>query len=130
MSLDQAEAAQPGRQQTVILFFLLSALSHPLSSLSQHPESDPAGPLVFPASHAAAARLVTAIAEVTENILADVLKWEGMSVQDDEPLNQTSLGTFLYILLGEGLCLDRMPAVYSKLFLLQRSSTYISILLK
>ena len=129
-----AQEADNKHRKSVLLHFLLSALSHPLSPLSQHPESDPAGQLVFPASHAASARLVTAIAEVTTNILDDVLQFphskERMSVQDDEPLDQTSLGTFLYLLLGEGLCLDRMPAIYSKLFLLQRSSPHISVLLK
>ena len=81
-----AKEADNKRRKSVLIHFLLTDLSHPLSSLSQQPESDPAGPLVFPASHAAAARLVTAIAEVTENILDDVIKCpnskEGMSVQD------------------------------------------------
>jgi len=121
-------------RKSVLLHFLLTALSHPLSSLSQHPESDPSGLLVFPASHASAARLVTAIAEVTSNILEDVLQFpdskDKLSVQDDEPLDQTCLGVFLYLLIGEGLCLDKLPSVYTKLYLLQRSSPHISYLLK
>eukprot|EP00092_Neocalanus_flemingeri_P010244 GFUD01011035.1.p1 GENE.GFUD01011035.1~~GFUD01011035.1.p1 ORF type:complete len:567 (-),score=197.57 GFUD01011035.1:38-1738(-) len=121
-------------RKSVLLYFLLSALSRPLSFLSQHPESDPTGLLVFPASHAAAARLVTAVAEVTTNILDEVVKFpdskERKSLQEDEPLDQTSISVFLYLLLGEGLCLDKVPAVYSKLYLLQRSSPHISLLLK
>jgi len=129
-----AEEKDNKNRKSVLLHFLLSALSHPLSSLSQHPECDPAGLQVFPASHESASKLVKATAEVTSNIFEDVIGFpdskDKLAVHEDEPLDQTCVGTFLYLLLGEGLCVERLPAVYTKLFLLERSSPHIISLLK
>jgi len=89
---------------------------------------------VYPASHLAATKLVTAVADITSNIFEDVLNFPSsknkLSVQEDEPIDETSVPTFLYLLIGEGICLDRIPAVYTKLYLLQKSSSHIVILLK
>jgi len=121
-------------RKSVVLQFLLCTLAHPLSSLSQHPEEDKAGLQVYPASHLAATKLVTAVADITSNTFEDVINFPSsknkLSVQEDEPIDETSVPTFLYLLIGEGICLDRIPAVYTKLYLLQKSSSHIVILLK
>jgi len=120
-------------RKSVLLQFLLCALAHPLAPLSQHPELDQAGLLVYPASHLAATKIVTAIGHLTSNILEDVINFHMSNenlVGQEEPQAESSVPTFLYLLLGEGLCVDRIPAVYTKLFLLQRSSSHIVYLLK
>ena len=121
-------------RKSVLLQFLLCTLANPLSSLSQHPEEDKGGLQVYPASHQAATKLVIAIADITSNIFEDVINFpcskNKLSVQEDDPIDETSVPTFLYLLIGEGLCLDRVPAVYTKLHLLHKSSSHIIILLK
>jgi len=116
-------------RKSVLLKFLLAAISHPLSSLNQHSEKDEAGIEIFPESFAVSKRIINAIGNITSNILEDTLTQSLASRDNELQIDDTCFGTFLYLLMGESIGLDRFPAVYTKLHLLRRSSYYIIVLL-
>ena len=130
---------------------MLQLLGHPLSFLNLHPEQkigpskrtervcppkDNSSPKIEPATFSSAKKLVKMIADVSPNVLGKVVAMDQVtaagaeSLEDEDKLNATSIGTFLYFVLGEGVCPDMIPAVYSKLHLLHSSSSYISMLLQ
>jgi len=98
------------------------------------PPKEDSSPKIEPAAFSSAKKLVKMIAEVSPNVLGQVVGMEQVttaeSLEDEDKLNATSIGTFLYFVLGEGVCSDLIPAVYSKLHLLHCSSTHICTLLQ
>ena len=117
-------------RKSVLLKFILAAISHPLSSLTQHSEKDEDGTEVFPESVPVSKRIISAIGNITSNILEDTLNQSLASRDNELKIDDTCFGTFLYLLIGESIGIENLPAVYTKLHLLRRSSYYIIVLLK
>lgn len=150
---EDQEYIDVSRRRKVLRHFLLQLLGHPLTFLNLHPEQKTAPPktqrdrllgpqetdsqpAIEPANFNSARKIVKMITEVTPNVLAQVTGMDQISssgggvLEEEEQLQDTSIGTFLYLVLGEGLEAESVPSVYTKLHLLHTSAPHICTLIK
>ena len=74
------------------------------------------------------------ISTATTNNWIDILHFPSAETRktfpDSGDLDPLSVPTYIYLLLGERLCLDKMPSVYTNIFLLRSSTVHILTLIK
>ena len=120
-------------RRAVIISFLLSILA-PLSTLSQHRETNTSEEEINPASRLTADKLMKNVSSVTSNNWIDILLFPSPETSktftESGDLDPVSIPTYIYYLLGEDMSRDKMPSVYTNLYLLRSSAQHIVTLLK
>ena len=120
-------------RRAVIISFLLSILS-PLSTLSQHSETSQSDEQISPVTRYTADKLMKNVSTVTTNNWIDILHFPSPETRETfsetADLDPVSLPTYIYFLLGEEMCQDKMPAIYTNIYLLRSSAVHIVTLLK
>ena len=135
LSLVQTCPEEPDNKhrRSVIISFLLSTLA-PLSALSQHCETNQSGEKINPVTRETAGKLMENISTATTNNWIDILHFPSAETRktfpDSGDLDPLSVPTYIYLLLGERLCLDKMPSVYTNIYLLRSSTVHILTLIK
>jgi len=150
---EDQEYVDVSRRRRVLRHFMLQLLGHPLTFINLHPEQKAAPPMtqkerllgtnktdspppIEPANFSSVRKIVKMITEVTPSVLVQVTGMDQISptgagvLEEEEQLQDTSIGTFLYLILGEDLEPMSVPAVYTKLHLLHISAPHICTLLK
>ena len=131
--LNSGEEPDTRRRRSVIISFLLSILA-PLSTLSQHRETKTSGEEITPASRLTADRLMKNVSSLTSNNWSDILTFPSpetsKTFSETGDLDPVSIPTYIYYLLGEDMSRDKMPSVYTNLYLLRSSAQHIVTLLK
>jgi len=148
---EDVEYVDVERRRRVLRLFMLQLLGRPLSFLNLHPEhkagpkkdtqrlrpiQDDSSSKIEPAAFSSAKKLLKMIGAVSPNIVAQVVGMEKIShpnagvLEEEDKLQPTSIGTFLYLDLGEGASSSCIPSVYSKLHLLHLSCPHILPLLQ
>ena len=120
-------------RRDVVIFFLLSILA-PLSTLSQHCETNQSEEEINPVTRQIAEKIMENISAVTTNNWIDILDFPRAETRNTFPdtgdLDPLSVPTYVYLLVGERLSQDRMPSVYTNIYLLRSSSVHILTLIK
>jgi len=134
---DDPGYADMTRKRRVLRHFLVQLLGHPLTFINLHPEVTDNNQTVEPAGYQPAKIIVRLIADISSDMVRQVIVMdldkvgESVSViEEEEVLERTAVGAFLYLVLGEGLFKDRLPSVYTSTFLLQQSSPHVTRLLE
>ena len=131
--LNSGEEPDNRHRRSVIISFLLSILA-PLSTLSQHRETKTSGEEITPASRLTADRLMKNVSSLTSNNWIDILTFPSpetsKTFSETGDLDPVSIPTYIYYLLGEDMSRDKMPSVYTNLYLLRSSAQHIVTLLK
>ena len=127
------EEADNKHRRDVVIAFLLSILA-PLSTVSQHCETNQSEEEINPVTRETAEKIMENISAVTTNNWIDILDFPSAETRKTFPdtgdLDPLSVPTYVYLLLGERLCQDKMPSVYTNIFLLRSSSLHILTLIK
>ena len=118
---------------SVLLSFLLSLLA-PLSSLSQHCETNQSEEEINPVTRQTADKIMENISALATNNWIDILQFPSAEIKNTFPdigdLDPVSVPTYIYLLLGERMCQDKMPSVYTNIYLLRASTVHILTLIK
>jgi len=108
--------------------FIFQLLGHPVAWLSQHPELGSSGQqALHPRSRAPAGQLVQMVGCLSVDPLRDIHEPPPGDQQGEE--GDIAIGTYLYLLVGEGLGSKEVPSVYSPYFMLANASRHIVALL-